>query len=70
MNDQSDDTAVRADARAQELAGLAVRYAAIAGGRIAEEKERLKEYVSREPLRALGIAFGVGVLIGWWTKRR
>jgi hypothetical protein len=56
--------------RPQNLAGPALWDAAIALGRIAEGTERIKEYVRREPVRALGIALGVGVLTGWWTKRR
>ena len=67
MIDPPGDRETHAGAQAQELA---LQYAAIARGQLVEASERIKEYVSREPLRALGIALGVGVLIGWWTKRR
>jgi len=49
---------------------LALKCATIARERIAEGSERVKEYAIREPAPALGIALGVGVLIGWWIKRR
>jgi ElaB/YqjD/DUF883 family membrane-anchored ribosome-binding protein len=67
MNDQPGDMRTQAADPVQELA---LRFAAVAGGRIAEGKERIKEYVSREPMRALGLALGAGVIIGWLIKRR
>jgi ElaB/YqjD/DUF883 family membrane-anchored ribosome-binding protein len=70
MNDHPGDRGASAGAQAQELASLALQYAAVARGRIAEGKARITEYVHREPVRAVGLALGVGVLIGWWTKRR
>ena len=30
----------------------------------------LREYIVKEPARALGIALGMGVLLGWLIKRR
>jgi ElaB/YqjD/DUF883 family membrane-anchored ribosome-binding protein len=65
-----DDVEAQATSQAQELAGLALQCAAIAGSRIGDMKERIKDYASREPMRALGIAFGVGLAIGWCIKRR
>ena len=59
-----------AGTQAGELTELALRYAATARERIAEASDQVKAYVVREPLRALGIALGVGVLIGWIIKRR
>ena len=70
MNEQPGDAGTQAVAPSEESASPALWYAAIALGRLAEGKERVKEYVIREPMRALGIALGVGVLIGWWSKRR
>jgi ElaB/YqjD/DUF883 family membrane-anchored ribosome-binding protein len=55
---------------AEGLAKVAPGYAASVRQRIAEESGRLKDYVAREPVRALGLALGVGVLIGWYVKRR
>ena len=53
-----------------ELTELALQYAAIARERLAEGSERVKAYAVREPARALGIALGLGVLVGWLIKRR
>jgi ElaB/YqjD/DUF883 family membrane-anchored ribosome-binding protein len=55
---------------AGEVTELALRYTATARERIAAASERVKEYTVRNPVRALGIALGVGVLIGWIIKRR
>jgi ElaB/YqjD/DUF883 family membrane-anchored ribosome-binding protein len=30
----------------------------------------LRDYIVKEPTRALGIAVGMGVLLGWLIKRR
>ena len=70
MIDDPGDMGTQAGPGPQNLAGPAIRNAAVALGRIAEGTVGIKEYVRREPVRALGIALGVGVLIGWWAKRR
>ncbi len=70
MDDHPRELETHAGPTAEPLTGLALRCAAIARERIAEGSERVKAYVAREPARALGIALGVGVLIGWLTKRR
>jgi ElaB/YqjD/DUF883 family membrane-anchored ribosome-binding protein len=56
--------------QADELKERALEYAAVARERLAEGSEKVKEYVTREPVRAMGIALGVGVLLGWLIKRR
>lgn len=56
--------------QAEELKEKALEYAATARERLAEGSGKLKEYVVREPARALGIALGLGVLLGWMIKRR
>jgi len=56
--------------QAEELREAALEYAATARERLAEGNEMVRGYVSKEPVRALGIALGVGVLLGWLIKRR
>lgn len=56
--------------QAEELKEKALEYAATAREQLAEGSDKLKEYVVKEPARALGIALGVGVLLGWMIKRR
>lgn len=60
----------RSVAEVLETAELMLQYATIARERIVGGKQRVREYVEREPLQALGIALGVGIFIGWLTKRR
>ena len=38
--------------------------------RMTEGSQSLKTYTIEQPARALIIALGLGVLIGWWIKRR
>jgi ElaB/YqjD/DUF883 family membrane-anchored ribosome-binding protein len=56
--------------QAEELKARALEYAAAARERLAEGSEKIKEYITKEPLRALSIALGMGVLLGWLIKRR
>lgn len=53
--------------RAREVV---LEYMAVARERLAVGSESLKAYVVKEPARALGIAMGVGILLGWVIKRR
>jgi ElaB/YqjD/DUF883 family membrane-anchored ribosome-binding protein len=48
----------------------ALVYAATARERLAEGQEKVREYIVNQPARALGIALGVGVVLGWLIKRR
>ena len=49
---------------------LAEFSAQAAQERFAEGSQRVKDYVVKQPARALGIALGLGVLVGWVIKRR
>ena len=70
IDDPLDLESQAAGPTARERAGVVMQYAAIARERFTEAREHVKAYVDRQPVRALGIALGVGVLIGWITKRR
>ncbi len=70
MIEQSEDGATRTLSDGPELAWLALRYAAIGRRRFIDEKGRIRDYVSREPSKALGLALGAGVIVGWLIKRR
>jgi len=56
--------------QAEELKARAAEYAEAARVRLAEGSGFVKDYVNREPARALGIALGLGVVLGWLIKRR
>ena len=53
-----------------EVRETAREYAGVAQARMGELSEYVKAYTLREPARALGIAFGLGVFLGWIIKRR
>ena len=57
-------------ARAEDLKESALVYVAAARERLAGGNERVKQYIVNQPARALGIALGVGVILGWLIKRR
>lgn len=55
---------------AEELKARALEYAMNAGAKLSEGNEFVKEYVQKQPARALGVALGLGVVLGWLIKRR
>ncbi len=57
-------------ARVGEVKERALDFAATARERISGGTQGLKDYIVKEPTRALGIALGMGVLLGWLIKRR
>jgi ElaB/YqjD/DUF883 family membrane-anchored ribosome-binding protein len=70
MNDRVQDILTSAEPNLDQLKDQAQIYAAAAGERLAEGRDRIREYIINEPVRALGIALGVGVFLGWLIKRR
>lgn len=56
--------------QAEELKAMAVEYASTAREKIELGTEQLKAYVLREPVKAIGMAVGIGVALGWMIKRR
>ncbi len=56
--------------QADELKERALEYAASARETLTEGTDKVKTFVVKEPARALGIALGLGVLLGWLIKRR
>ncbi len=53
-----------------QLREQALDMAATARERFTSGGEALKHYTTEQPARALGIALGMGVLLGWLIKRR
>jgi len=56
--------------QAEQLKERALDLAAVARERLADGNRIVSKYVSEQPARALGIALGMGVLVGWLIKRR
>jgi ElaB/YqjD/DUF883 family membrane-anchored ribosome-binding protein len=48
----------------------ALDMAASARERLSQGQAFVREFTLREPAKALGIAAGIGVLLGWLIKRR
>ena len=70
MIDRIEDLRASYEPQLDDLKEQAMVYAAAARERLAEGREQVRDYIVREPVRALGIALGVGVLLGWLIKRR
>lgn len=70
MNDATREYGQASHVELEELKERAQEYAAIARERLTEGNDLIRNYVIREPVKAVGIAFGVGVLLGLWLKRR
>jgi ElaB/YqjD/DUF883 family membrane-anchored ribosome-binding protein len=70
MIDRVQDNMTSAEPGLEQLKDQAQIYAAAASERLAEGRDRIRQYIINEPARALGIALGVGVLLGWLIKRR
>ena len=57
-------------ATAEAAKEKALDLAAAAHERFALGREAIKNYTLEQPVRALGMALGMGVLLGWLIKRR
>ncbi|GAC1466416.1 MAG: hypothetical protein NVSMB9_06940 [Isosphaeraceae bacterium] len=56
--------------QAEEISARAMEFLDSARTRLRDGNEFLKHYVQTEPARALGLALGLGVVLGWLIKRR
>ena len=52
-----------------EIKAMARQDVAVARERLAEGRAIVSDYVLREPVKALGIALCVGVVLGWLIRR-
>lgn len=66
MRELEGDFGVSADAAKEK----AMELAATAREQFAKGAEAIKQYTLEKPAQALGLALGMGVLLGWLTKRR
>jgi len=70
MIDRIEDIGAGYAPQLDDVKEQALVYAAAARERLAEGRDKVRAYIVNEPARALGIALGVGVLLGWLIKRR
>lgn len=54
----------------EQVREQALELAATAREQLAEGRQTLRNYIVAHPERALGIAVGMGVFLGWLIKRR
>ena len=53
----------------EEIKAMARQDMAVARERLAERSEIVRDFVAKEPVKALAIALGIGVVLGWLIKR-
>jgi ElaB/YqjD/DUF883 family membrane-anchored ribosome-binding protein len=54
----------------EQLRERALDMAATARERLGEGTDLVRGFVTRHPARSLGIALGMGIILGWLIKRR
>jgi ElaB/YqjD/DUF883 family membrane-anchored ribosome-binding protein len=52
------------------LREAAADMTAVARERFEQGGKALKDFVMRDPIKALGLAVGLGLFLGWMVKRR
>jgi ElaB/YqjD/DUF883 family membrane-anchored ribosome-binding protein len=53
-----------------ELQAMAQQDVEVLRQRLADGSTLVKDFVAREPVKALGLALCAGVVLGWLTRRR
>jgi len=53
----------------EEIKAMARQDVAVVRERLADGRAMVSDYVVREPVKALGIALCIGVVLGWLMKR-
>ncbi len=69
MNDRVQGMKAEFTPQLDEIRAMAHQDVAVARERLADGRAIVTDYVAREPVKALGIALFVGVVLGWLIKR-
>jgi len=69
MNDRVQGMKAEFTPQLDEIKAMARQDVAVARERLADGRALLTDYVTREPVKALGIAVLAGVILGWLIKR-
>ena len=69
MNDGVQGVRAEFTPQLEDIRAMARQDVAVARERLAERSAIVMDYVVREPVKALGIALCVGVILGWLIKR-
>ncbi len=70
MIDRVKDLSAGQIPQADEIKERAKDFAATAKEQFFEGRDKLRHFITENPTQALGIAVGMGVLLGWLIKRR
>lgn len=70
MYDGFEQHAPPLDATTVDAREKALEITAAAREALASCEKRVRSYIASDPVRALGIALGLGVFVGWLIKRR
>jgi ElaB/YqjD/DUF883 family membrane-anchored ribosome-binding protein len=70
MIDRMKDVGPELNDQAEQVKEMALEMAAAARERLAGGCQRGREFTIHKPAQALGVALGMGVLLGWLIKRR
>lgn len=70
MIDRMQSPEANPEAASDDIKERALEFAATAREQWTGATRTLREYIIKEPTRALGLALGMGVLLGWLIKRR
>jgi len=70
MIDRIQDVGAGFGPQADQLREKALDLAAAARERLAKGTDVVRDYTIQQPAKALGLALGMGVLLGWLIKRR
>jgi ElaB/YqjD/DUF883 family membrane-anchored ribosome-binding protein len=69
MVDRVQGTKAEFTPQLDEIKAMARQDVAVARERMAEGRAIVSDYVAREPVKALGIALCIGVVLGWLIRR-
>jgi ElaB/YqjD/DUF883 family membrane-anchored ribosome-binding protein len=70
MIDRIRDAAASSSMSPDQLKEQALDVAATVRERLERAATTIRDYTQNQPARALGIALGMGVFLGWLMKRR
>jgi ElaB/YqjD/DUF883 family membrane-anchored ribosome-binding protein len=69
MNDRVQGVRAEFTPQLEDIKAMALQDVAVARERLADVRTIVTDYLAREPVKALGIALGIGVVLGWLIKR-
>ena len=69
MNDRVQGVRAEFTPQLEDIKAMARQDVAVARERLADGRTIVTDFVAKEPVKALGIALGIGVVLGWLIRR-